>query len=178
MRHQKAGRKFGRNSSHRRAMMRNLVTSLLVHERVATTDSKAKELRRVAERLVSKATRVSELADESPSKLSQSDRARLLHARRVASKHVRSRATDRSNNEVDVLWKLFTVLGPRFVERPGGYTRIVKLPKPRKGDAAPMSIVEFVDYDDVFEAASAEEDGGEKKRGLLGNLFGGKKEEE
>lgn len=161
-------------------MMRNLVTSLLVHERVTTTDAKAKELKRVAERLVTKATRVSEFADENPGRLSQSERARLVHARRVAAKHVRAWSVDRDENEIDVLWKLFTVLGPRFAERPGGYTRIVKLPNPRKGDAAPMSIVEFVDYDEVMETMGGDEEGGggAKKRGLLGGLFGGKKSEE
>lgn len=159
-------------------MMRNLVTSLFVHERIKTTDAKAKELRRVAERLVTKAANVSELVDANPSRLSQEDRARLLHARRTVGKHVRNRATDKNQNEVDVLWKLFEVLGPRFAERPGGYTRIIKLPTLRKGDGAAMSLVEFVDYEEALEAA--DEGDSEKKKagrkgGLLGGLFGGRK---
>lgn len=182
MRHLKAGKKFGRNSSHRKAMMRNLVTSLFVHERVKTTDTKAKELRRVAERLVTKATRVSDLADANPSRMSQEDRARLLHARRTVARYVRRHATDRQNNEVDVLWKLFEVLGPRFAERPGGYTRIVKLPNLRKGDAASMSLVEFVDFDEAAETAvSTDKDKGRKPKGrggLLKGLFGGRKKKE
>ena len=157
--------------------MRNLVTSFFVHERITTTDAKAKELRRVAERLVTKAARVSELATQAPARLSQSDRARLVHARRVVSRHVRAWATDREDNEVDVLWKLFSVLGPRFAERNGGYTRIVKLPNLRKGDSAPLSIVEFVDFEEAAAATAAEggesaEGGTEKKRGLLGGIFG------
>ena len=98
MRHLKAGKKFGRNSGHRRAMMRNLVTSLFVHERITTTDVKAKELRRVAERLVTKASRLSALAETSPEKLSQADRAKLVHARRVVQRHVRNWGTDREDN--------------------------------------------------------------------------------
>jgi large subunit ribosomal protein L17 len=180
MRHQKSGRKFGRDSAHRKAMMRNLVTSLFVHERITTTDAKAKELRRVAERLVCKAARVSGLTAQNPARLSQADRARLVHARRVVSRHVRNWGAAGEDQEVDVLWKLFAVLGPRFSERPGGYTRIVKLPKLRKGDGAAMSIIEFVDYDEVMaSAAGATEAGGaesvEKKKGLFGNLFKGRK---
>ncbi len=174
MRHLKAGRKFGRNSSHRRAMMRNLVTSLFVHERIKTTDAKAKELRSVAERLITKAARVSDLAEERPGNLSQEERARVVHARRTALKHVRAYATDRDQNEVDVLWKLFHVLGPRFVDRPGGYTRIIKLPQARKGDGAPLSLLEFVDYDEMVGTGGEEPRGGEKKGGLLSGLFGGK----
>ncbi len=157
-------------------MLRNLVTSLFVHERVTTTDAKAKELRGVAERLVTKAGRISDLSARNPGDLSQSERAKIVHARRVASKHVRGWSIDRDENEVDVLWKLFTVLGPRFVDRPGGYTRIVKLPKLRKGDGAPMSIIEFVDYEEAMEAAGGDDGAagdGEKKKGLLGRILGG-----
>lgn len=157
-------------------MMRNLVTSLFVHERITTTDAKAKDLRRVAEKLVTKAARVSDLATQSPSSLSQSERAQLVHARRVVSRHVRAFGTDREDNEVDVLWKLFSVLGPRFADRPGGYTRIVKLPKLRKGDNAPLSIIEFVDFDESYQVSEAgdSDEKGEKKRGLLGSIFKGR----
>jgi large subunit ribosomal protein L17 len=176
MRHLKAGKKFGRNSGHRRAMMRNLVTSLFVHERITTTDVKAKELRRVAERLVTKASRLSALAETSSDKLSQADRAKLVHVRRVVQRHVRNWGTDREDKQVDVLWKLFTVLGPRFADRPGGYTRIVKLPNPRKGDGAPLSIVEFVDYEPGTKSAGADGEGEGKGKGLLGGLLKNKKE--
>lgn len=116
MRHRKAGRQLGRNSSHRRAMFRNMVTSLFEHERVQTTDAKAREVRRVAEKLITLGKRGD------------------LHARRQALSYVRSKA---------VVAKLFSELSPRYANRPGGYTRIVKLGA-RRGDNAPMSIVELV----------------------------------
>jgi large subunit ribosomal protein L17 len=116
MRHLKAGRKLNRTSAHRKALLRNLVTSLIERERIRTTDAKAKELRRVVERLVTLGKRAS------------------LHARRQAASFVRTRAAVR---------KLFDDIAPRFSNRAGGYTRIIKLGR-RAGDAAPMSIVEFV----------------------------------
>jgi large subunit ribosomal protein L17 len=180
MRHQKQGRKLGRNSSHRKAMMRNMVTSLIVHERVTTTDAKAKELRRVAERLVTKAARVSHLAGQSPTRLSQADKARLVAARRVVARHIRSRGVDSDQQDVDVVWKLFEDIGPRFADRPGGYLRITKLPGLRKGDAAPMSIVEFVVGPSVSEGKGKDEKKGAKggRKGLLGGLLGGRKKKE
>jgi large subunit ribosomal protein L17 len=159
-------------------MMRNLVTSFFVHERITTTDMKAKELRRVAERLVTKAARVSSIATQAPGRLSQADRARLVHTRRIVARHLRAWATDREDNEVDVLWKLFAVIGPRFAERNGGYTRIVKLPNLRKGDSAPLSIIEFVDFEEAAAATAADDSDAEgkpeKKKGLLGGIFGKK----
>ena len=130
MRHLKAGRKLNRTSAHRKALFRNLVTSLIDHEQVRTTDAKAKELRRFADRMVTLAKRGS------------------LHARRQALAFIRSRR---------VVAKLFDEVAPRFRERPGGYTRMVKLGH-RHGDAAPMSIIELTDRG---EAAKAE---AERKR--------------
>ncbi len=157
-------------------MMRNMVTSLIVHERLTTTDAKAKDLRRIAERIITKAVRVSHLADKS--KLSQDERAKLLHARRVVGKFVRPRSVDRNQNEIDVLFKLFDDIGPRLATRPGGYLRITKLPNLRKGDAAPMSIIEFVDRDESVVEEGEESSGEGKKKSLLGGLFGGKKKDE
>jgi len=117
MRHNKSGRRLGRNSSHRNAMMRNMVTSLLEHERVTTTDSRAKELRKVAERLITLGKRGD------------------LHARRQAASVLRSKK---------VVAKLFDQVGPRYKDRPGGYTRIIKLGN-RLGDNAPQSIIELVE---------------------------------
>ncbi len=116
MRHRNAGRKLGRNSSHRKAMLRNMVTSLFEHERIQTTDAKAKEVRRVAEKYITLGKRGG------------------LHARRQALSFIRSKA---------VVAKLFDEISPRFSERPGGYTRILKLGN-RKGDNAPVSILELV----------------------------------
>jgi len=117
MNHRKSGRKLGRNSSHRKAMFRNMVTSLLEEERIQTTDAKAKELRGLAERMITLGKRGD------------------LHARRQALAVIRSK---------DVTAKLFDELAERYKERPGGYTRILKLGH-RTGDAAPVSIIELVD---------------------------------
>lgn len=117
MRHRKSGRKLGRNSSHRKAMFRNMATSLVHHETIKTTLPKAKELRRVFEPLIT-------LAKEDG-----------VANRRLAFDRLRDKAA---------VGKLFTDLGPRFKERPGGYIRILKM-GPRPGDAAPMAIVQLVD---------------------------------
>jgi len=116
MRHRKSGRKLNRSASHRWALMRNLITSLLRDEKIKTTDAKAKELRRWAERVITLGKQGS------------------LHARRQALGIVQDKA---------VVRKLFDTIGPRFKERPGGYTRIVKIGI-RRGDAAPVSIIELV----------------------------------
>ena len=116
MRHLKSGRKLGRTTPHRKALLRNMVTSLLEHERIKTTDAKAKELRRVADRMITLGKRGD------------------LHARRRALAYIRSK---------DVVAKLFNELAERFRDRQGGYTRVVKVGH-RAGDAAPMSIIELV----------------------------------
>ncbi len=117
MRHRWSGRKLGRTSAHRQALLRNLVTALLEHETIETTDAKAKEVRRVAERMITLGKRGD------------------LHARRMALRVVRTK---------EVTTKLFDELAPRFRERPGGYTRVLKVRR-RVGDAAPMSMIELVD---------------------------------
>ena len=116
MRHRKKIAKLGRNAAHRKAMLRNLATDLLRHERVTTTLSKAKAVRRVAERLVT---------------LGKRD---TLHARRHAARLIRDK---------DVLSKVFNELAPRYAERPGGYTRIMRL-STRAGVRAEMAIIEMV----------------------------------
>lgn len=118
MRHAVRGRKLGRTSSHRRAMFRNQLVSLMTKGRIVTTLPKAKELRPIAEKLVTKG------------------KAGTLHARR----QVRRWIADRS-----VVKHLFDEVAPRFEDRPGGYLRIMKL-GPRRGDGAEMAIIEFVDY--------------------------------
>lgn len=130
MRHRKSGRRLGRNSSHRKAMFRNMATSLVQHETIKTTLPKAKELRRVVEPLIT-------LAKEDG-----------VANRRLAFDRLRDKAA---------VGKLFSDLGPRFKDRPGGYLRILKT-GPRPGDAAPMAIVQLVDGPgDVAEEAAAEE---------------------
>ena len=116
MRHRIAGRKLGRPTAHRMALYRNLVTDLLRNERIITTEPKAKEVRSLAEKMITNGNKGT------------------LHNRRKALAFVYDK---------DVVAKLFDDLAERFRERPGGYTRIVKL-GPRKGDAAPMAILELV----------------------------------
>ena len=116
MRHRNKGRKLSRTHTHRKALLRNMATSLFRHERIETTTAKAKELRPVAERLITLARRGD------------------VHARRLAGRRIQDR---------EVLGKLFDDIAPRYAERPGGYTRILKLGT-RKGDGAEMSLIELV----------------------------------
>lgn len=117
MNHRRNQRKLSRTSSHRKALLRNMVTSLLEHEAIRTTDAKAKELRGVAEKMITLGKRGT------------------LHARRQALATIRSK---------EVTAKLFDELAGRYSQRAGGYTRIVKLGR-RPGDAAPMAMIELVD---------------------------------
>jgi large subunit ribosomal protein L17 len=134
MRHRKSGRILGRTSSHRKAMFSNMVTALVTHGRIETTEAKAKEMRSLAERTISIATRVSDLIGKDADKLSAEERARLVHARRQAAKVIRGR---------EALARLFDDLGPAYATRPGGYTRVLKT-RNRRGDAAPMAFIELV----------------------------------
>lgn len=127
MRHRKAGRKLNRNSTHRRAMFKNMASSLFKHELIKTTLPKAKELRRVAEPLITLAKE-----DSVPN-------------RRLAFDRLRDK---------EAVGKLFTDLGPRYKARPGGYLRILKCGF-RTGDAAPMAYVELVDRPDAPAAENA-----------------------
>jgi large subunit ribosomal protein L17 len=130
MRHRHSGRQLNRNSSHRKAMFRNMTNSLVEHEIIKTTLAKAKELRGFAEPLIT---------------LAKSD---SVANRRLAFDRVRDKAT---------VGKLFTELGPRYVERPGGYVRIIKCGL-RTGDKAPMAYVELIDRpEEDFDYGDAEE---------------------
>lgn len=119
MRHARAGKKLGRDAAHRRALYSNLAGALITHGRIETTEAKAKAVRPYAERMITLGKRGD------------------LHARRQAMAELRSN---------DVVHKLFADVAPRFAERDGGYTRIVKL-GPRQGDAASMALLELVDFD-------------------------------
>jgi large subunit ribosomal protein L17 len=147
MRHGKSGRQFGRNTSHRRAMLRALTANLVAHERIETTDAKAKELRRVAERLITRAIRLGEVAYTAHDELSIADRARRQAAQQQVGTFLRRFQVTQEGTEstkVDLIEKVFVDLAKRFKSRPGGYTRIIKLGR-RRGDNAPMSVIEFVD---------------------------------
>jgi large subunit ribosomal protein L17 len=117
MHHRKKGRKFNRTAEHRKMMMRNLATSLFLHGRVETTTAKAKELRQFAEPLITRAKRGD------------------LHARRLVGRYIQ---------DDNAIAKLFGEIGPRYIERPGGYTRVRHLGH-RSGDAADVAIIELVD---------------------------------
>ncbi len=123
MRHQVAGRHLGRSTAQRTSLFRNLITDLFRYERITTTEAKAKSIRADAEQLITLAKRGA------------------VHARRIAQRTVLDKK---------VAAKLFEKLGPRYKDRPGGYTRIYKL-GPRLGDAAPMVILELVDREEVEE---------------------------
>ena len=131
MRHRNTGRKFSRTTAHRQALFKNMATSLLRHERIETTDAKAKELRGFVERLITLAKRGD------------------VHARRLAHSDIRDQ---------DVLKKLFVDIAPRFKTRPGGYTRITKS-RIRRGDNVPMSILELVGNEVPLNASSSSADG-------------------
>lgn len=142
MRHLKAGRKLSRTSSHRKALMRNLATELLARERIQTTTAKAKELRPVAERLITLGKRGT------------------LHARRQALQVLKTKTA---------MANLFGPLAERYADRPGGYTRIVKV-GPRRGDNAEMAVIELVDSPILPKGAEKSGVAEKAKKGLKGRL--------
>lgn len=135
MRHQIRGRKLGRSPAHRRALFRNQLASLVESERIRTTLEKAKELRPIAEKVVTQGMRDT------------------LHARRLVNRWIPKR---------DLVKKVFEEIAPRFSSRPGGYLRIVRL-GPRQGDGAEMAILEFVDQADVEEETESKKSKSKKK---------------
>lgn len=118
-------RKLGRTSAQRKALLRDLVTDLIINERIETTEAKAKELKRLADKMVTLGKRGD------------------LHARRQAAQTIRFERTQTETNEF-ALQKLFSEIAPRFKDRNGGYTRVLKLGQ-RRGDGAPVAIIEFVE---------------------------------
>lgn len=158
MRHRKSGRQFSRNTSHRRAMLRALTANLVAHERIETTEAKAKELRRVAERMITRARRLGAVAYTPHDKLTVADRARRQAAQRQMARFLRRFAVvgqGASEKKIDLVEKVFVDLAQRFKDRPGGYTRIMKLGR-RRGDNAPMTLIEFVsDSEPAVEKAPA-----------------------
>ncbi|HZR93473.1 MAG TPA: 50S ribosomal protein L17 [Gaiellaceae bacterium] len=127
MRHHRSGKKLGRESAHRKALYANLTAALIEHGRIETTETKAKAVRPIAEKMITLG------------------RDGSIHARRQALAFLRSQ---------EVVHKLFSDVGPRFRDRPGGYSRIVKL-GPRQGDAAPMAYLELVDFVPTAAPAAA-----------------------
>ena len=131
MRHNNAGRKLGRNPSHRKALLRNMAKALLTHGRIVTTEAKAKTLRSVVEPLITMALKND------------------VHARRLAYRKL---------NDHKLVSRLFDEIGPCYVGGGGGYTRVVKLGAPRKGDSAPMAVIELTKYNPATLAENTAEE--------------------
>jgi large subunit ribosomal protein L17 len=132
-------------------MFRALTANLVAHERIETTDAKAKELRRVAERLITRARRLGPIAYTPKDQLSQADLARRQAAKQQMGRFLRRFATvedEGGTQQVDLIEKVFVQLAPRYRDRRGGYTRIIKVGH-RRGDYAPMSVIELVDSDKI-----------------------------
>ncbi len=136
MRHRVAGKKLNRSRDHRKALRRNLVTALFYHGQIETTEAKAEAVRGQAEKLITLAKRGLAAAEDDPS--------RGIHARRLAAGRLNRWVTEEDGTRVDIVKKLFEDIAPRYADRPGGYTRMYKL-GPRKGDAAPMVLLELVE---------------------------------
>lgn len=138
MRHRVSGRRLNRDTAHRKALRKNMIAELLIHEEILTTEAKARMLRPAAEKIITLAKRG----------LAKNDPAQTVHARRLAAARIaRFRDVadeDGSIGEVDVVKKLFDDIAPRYADRPGGYTRVVKIGK-RSGDNADMALIMLVD---------------------------------
>jgi large subunit ribosomal protein L17 len=133
MRHQKSGRKFSRPSAHRNAMFSNMLASLVMHERIETTEPKAKELRSLADKTISWGKSVADVTSKPRDKRTDADKQRIVHAIRQAKRVLRSD---------EAIEKLFSDVGARFNGRNGGYTRLLKT-RTRRGDNAPMAFLEL-----------------------------------
>ena len=161
MRHREAKRKLRGTPSHARAMYSNMLVGLIQHGRIKTTHRRARTLRSMAEKLVTRATALGDLLLKDKSRLQPEDRARLLHAMRLVRRDLK---------QPDAVTHLFEEIAPRYLGRPGGYTRIYRSGF-RKGDNAPMVLLEFI------EAEMPEKEGGagkvepEKKKGRLASLL-------
>ena len=145
MRHKRAGLHLSRTAAHRKALFSNMVAALLTYERIRTTLVKAKEIRRLAERTITWARRLGPILGKKAEKRTAEEKARVVHAMRMALRVVRDR---------DAVLKLFEEIGPRFLARHGGYTRLMKLAE-RPGDAAPMALLELIPAEGAAESKPA-----------------------
>ncbi|HJX54810.1 MAG TPA: 50S ribosomal protein L17 [Polyangia bacterium] len=152
MRHKRAGLHLSRTPAHRKALFSNLVAAVLTYERIRTTEAKAKEVRRLVERAITWARRLGPLLTKKPEKRTDEEKARVVHAMRMALRAVRDR---------EAVLKLFEEIGPRYLTRHGGYTRIMKLGQ-RPGDAAHMSLLELIPAEGAAEKPEPKQEKGEK----------------
>lgn len=145
MRHRKKGRQLGRNSSHRKAMFRNMAAALILHEEIDTTQAKAKELRGIVEKLITQASRAEDTIGKDADKLSHEEKLKQFHLKKLVSKFLPQKYEDglEENGPVDLIEKLFDELVPRYKDRPGGYTRVTRIGT-RKGDCAPLARIQLV----------------------------------
>ena len=171
MRHRLAGVRLSRTSAHRKALFSNLIAALFYNERIRTTDAKAKETRRLAERTITWARRLGDVLGKKPERRSLDESARYVHAVRMARRVVRDRGA---------VLRLFEDLAPRFLDRQGGYTRIIKAGY-RHGDAAPMVLLELVDRPETPAEGDKKSEKKEKapkgEKGEAGAAKGKKKRE-
>ncbi len=156
MRHRKARKKTGRTGAHQRAMISNMMMALVEHGRIETTARKAWELRRIAEKLVTRAASLGDILLKDWDNLGPEDNARLVHAIRMTRRTLRDRGS---------VIALFDNIAPRYIGRPGGYMRIIKKGF-RKGDGAPIAILEFVEAAMPAREGAAPK-GEEQKKGPL-----------
>ncbi len=140
MRHRVSGRRLGRDTAHRKALRKNMISELFIHEQILTTEAKARMLRPAAEKIITLAKRGLVRGEQDP--------AHTVHARRLAAARIarfrQAEDEDGAVAEVDVVKKLFDDIAPRYASRPGGYTRVVKIGK-RSGDNADMAMIMLVE---------------------------------
>jgi large subunit ribosomal protein L17 len=146
MRHKRAGLHLSRTAAHRKALFSNMVAALFTYDHIRTTEVKAKEIRRLAERTITWAIRLGPVLTKKAEKRTAEEKQQVLHAVQMASRMVRDR---------DAIMKLFNEIAPRYLTRHGGYTRITKLQQ-RPGDAAPMALLELIPSESAKEEAKPE----------------------
>lgn len=168
MRHRNLTTKVRGTSSHNRAMYCNMLLGLVEHGRIQTTERRARVLRSLAEKMVTRVTRLGDLLLKDPAKLEAADKARMVHVMRMVRRDLKQRAA---------VLRLFDEIAPRYLGRPGGYTRIYKLGY-RKGDGAPMALLEFIAAEMPAREGRAKEAAPAEKKGRLASLLGGGKSKE
>jgi large subunit ribosomal protein L17 len=164
VRHRNLTTKVRGTGTHNRAMFSNMLLGLVEHGRITTTERRARMLRRVAERLVTRAKKLKDLLLKDREKLDAAERAKVVHAMRMARRDLKQR---------EAVIRLFDEIAPRYMDRDGGYTRMYKM-GPRKGDGAPMAILEFVEGE-APARASAPKPAAPEKKSRIASLLGGKK---